>query len=298
MTTPAIEVHGLGRRFGKAVALADVDLTIEADTIVGLFGRNGAGKTTLMSLLSAQDFPTSGTVRVFGEDPMENDEVLSRICFVRESQQYPNNFRVHHVLGIGPHFYPEWDADLATRLVDVFRLPRRPQVQKLSRGQRAAVGVITALAANAPLTILDEPVLGLDATSRQLFYDELIKAYAEKPRTFLLSTHLIDEAAAALEQVVVLDRGKVALSGNVDELRRRASTLTGPAPAVQELIGAAAVLHQEPLGGYVRLTAELPPTTELRNRAQTLGVDVAPVSLQSLVVQTGLLGEDPEGANR
>ncbi len=292
MSTPAIEVTGLGRRFGSNDALADVDLTIQADTIVGLFGRNGAGKTTLMSLLTGQDFPTTGSVRIFGENPLENDGVLSRICFQRESQQYSNNYRVQHLLGIGPAFYPEWDAELADRLVDVFQLPRRRQIQKLSRGMRAAVGVITALASRAPLTILDEPVLGLDATSRRVFYDELIKAYAEHPRTILLSTHLIDEAAAALEQVVVLDRGRVALAGEVDELRRRASTLTGPSDAVHELVGGAALLHEEPLGGYVRVTAEVPPTAGMRAWAQELGVDVAPVSLQSLVVHTGLVEGD------
>ena len=290
MSAPAIEVRGVGRRFRSTVALDDVDLAVEPDTIVGLMGRNGAGKTTLMALLAGQDFPTAGSVRIFGEDPVENDAVLSRLCFVREAQQYPNNFRVAHVLGIGPHFYPEWDSELAERLVDAFGLPRRRQVQKLSRGMRAAVGVITGLASQAPLTIFDEPVLGLDATSRQLFYDELIKAYAERPRTILLSTHLIDEAAAALEQVVVLDRGRVALSGDVDELRRRASTLTGPVEAVHELIGSATVLHQEPLGGYVRATVELTPSPDLRSRAQALGVDVSPVPLQALVVRTGLLG--------
>ena len=301
MTTPAIETRGIGRRFRGAVALEDVDLVVEPDTIVGLMGRNGAGKTTLMGLLTGQDFPTAGTVRIFGEDPVENDAILSKICFVREDQQYPNNFRVSHVLGIGPRFYPQWDAALAERLVDVFGLPRRRQVQKLSRGQRAAVGVVVGLASQAPLTIFDEPVLGLDATSRQLFYDELIKAYAENPRTVLLSTHLIDEAAAALEQVVVLDRGRVALSGDVDDLRQRATTLTGPVDAVHDLIGSATVLHQEPLGGYVRLTAEVTPSPDLRSRAQAVGVDVAPVSLQALVVQTGLLGADdtdPEGAPR
>ena len=140
---PAIEVRGLGRHFRDTAALADVDLTIEPDTIVGLLGRNGAGKTTLMSLLSGQDFPSTGSVRIFGENPLENDRVLSQICFVRESQQYPNNFRVRHVLAIGPRFYPEWDAELAERLTDLFQLPRRRQVQKLSRGMRAAVGVIT-----------------------------------------------------------------------------------------------------------------------------------------------------------
>ena len=101
--------------------------------------------------------------------------------------------------------------------------------------------------------------------------------------------------------MVVLDRGRVALSGDVDDLRQRATTLTGPVDAVHDLIGSATVLHQEPLGGYVRLTAEVTPSPDLRSRAQAVGVDVAPVSLQALVVQTGLLGADdtdPEGAPR
>ena len=84
-----IEVSNLTKRYRDVVAVDDVSFTVEKDTIYGLLGRNGAGKTTVMSILTAQNFATSGAVRVFGEKPNENARVLSRMCFVRESQKSP-----------------------------------------------------------------------------------------------------------------------------------------------------------------------------------------------------------------
>jgi ABC-2 type transport system ATP-binding protein len=291
-----IEVSHLTKDFRGQRALADVSFTIRRDTIVGLLGRNGAGKTTLMSMLTAQDFLTEGTVRVFGEDPMENDAVLSRMCFIRESQQYPNNFKVRHVLAAGANFYPHWDAGLAESLVDSFNLPRNRQVVKLSRGMRSSLGILVGLAARAPITIFDEPYLGLDATARQQFYDVLLREYAEHPRTVVLSTHLIDEVSGLLEDVLVLSEGRLVMAGSADELRGRACVLTGPSAAVAELAAGSPVLHREAMGAYEALTIDAPPDRRIRDRAAELGVEVAPVSLQTLVVRAGLSSPTTETA--
>ncbi len=287
-TAPVVEVIGASRSFHGHRALDGVDLRIGVDSIVGLLGRNGAGKTSLMSLLTAQDFPTSGTVRIFGEDPVENEAVLSRTCFIRENQQYPNNFNVRHVLAAGANFYPRWDAALAERLVRQFDLPTRRRVHKLSRGMRAAAGIIVGLASRAELTIFDEPYLGLDATARQMFYDLLLEQYAEEPRTVILSTHLIDEISGLLEDVFVLDQGRIVLEGSADDLRGRACVLSGPVPAVDALVGGLPLLHREEMGGFVRATVDVRPDHDLRREAAAIGVDVGPVSLQSLVVRAGL----------
>ena len=134
-------------------AIKDVSFELKRGECLGLIGRNGAGKTTIMSILTAQNFATSGEVRVFGEHPYENARVLSRICFVRESQRYPDAANATLALRMAAMFFPRWDQGLADRLVAEFRLPMKRRIKKLSRGQLSAVGVIIGLASRAEITM-------------------------------------------------------------------------------------------------------------------------------------------------
>ena len=168
-----IAATGLGRRYRDQVALDNVSLAIEPGSVTGLLGRNGAGKTTLMRIITGHEFPTSGDIRVFGERPAENDQVLRRMIFVREEQNYPD-LRVDAAIRVAYWFYPNWNDELATQLLADFGLPRRRRIRKLSRGMRSAVGIVIGLAARAELTLFDEPYAGLDPAARQLFYDRLL----------------------------------------------------------------------------------------------------------------------------
>lgn len=204
----AISATALGRRYREHGALEGVTLTIEPGTVTGLLGRNGSGKTTLLRIVAGLEFPTSGSVRVFGQAPAENEAVLRRIVFVREEQQYPD-LRVRQALRVASWFYPNWDEDLARGLAADFDLPPRRKVKALSRGMRSAVGIVIGLAARADLTLFDEPYAGLDEVARREFYDRLRADLTQHPRTVVLSTHLPGEAADLLEHVVTLDRGRV-----------------------------------------------------------------------------------------
>ena len=292
--SPVVIADGVTKRFGSVTALDNVGFTLTENTIYGLLGRNGAGKTTLMQILTGQDLATSGRVSVFGQHPYENDGVLSQVCFVKESQAYPQAFGVRHVLRAAQLLYPNWDEDFATRLLDDFQLPRRRSVRKLSRGMRSALGVIIGLAARAPLTLFDEPYLGLDAPARQLFYDRLLADYAEHPRTIVVSTHLIDEISNLLEHVLLIDRGRVLLDEPVDTLRTGVVRVSGPVAAVDRLaIGEE--LHRERMGGIARATVRGSFGAAERDRAASLGLELAPVTLQELVVRvTGRpTGDEP-----
>jgi ABC-2 type transport system ATP-binding protein len=284
--TAVVEVTGVTKRYGSLAALDDVSLTVRENTICGLLGRNGAGKTTLMHVLTGQDVVTSGRVEIFGQQPYENAAVLRRVCCIKESQAYPDNYKVHHVLKAAALLLPHWDEAYAATLVDDFQLPPGRLVKKLSRGMRSALGVVLGLASRAPLTFLDEPYLGLDAVARQLFYDRLLADYAEHPRTVVLSTHLIDEVSHLLEQVVVLDGGRIVVDSDAETLRARAVTITGPARAVEEFTGMRQQLHSERLGGFARVTVPGPLTDDERSHGQRQGLSIEPVSLQQLVVHT------------
>ena len=280
-----VAAAGLTKRFGEVTALDDVTFTLTGDKIYGLLGRNGAGKTTLMQLITGQNSGTSGDLMLFGERPYENERVLSRVVFIKESQTYPTAYQVRHVLSLAKRLFPNWDEDFAESLVDDFDLPRKRKVRKLSRGMLSALGVTIGLAARAPLTFFDEPYLGLDAVARQLFYDRLLADYAENPRTVVLSTHLIDEVADLIEHVLLLDRGKLLLDAPSDELRGEVVEASGPAAAVDEFAAAHQALHREQLGGAVRASLRGSFDDAERTRAKKLGIDLAPVSLQQAVVR-------------
>ncbi|GAB3408427.1 ABC transporter ATP-binding protein [Schumannella luteola] len=292
--TAVVRTRGLTREYKELTAVDDVTIEFEENRIHGLLGRNGAGKTTLMSLLTGQEFATRGEIEVFGQDPVENAAVLSQVSFIRESQRYPEDFQVRHVLGTAPRFLPHWDQDFADRLIDDFRLPVKRRIKKLSRGQLSAVGVIVGLAGRAPLTFFDEPYLGLDAVARQLFYDRLLEDYSENPRTIVLSTHLIDEVAQLLEHVIVIDNGRIVVDQEADALRGSATTVVGRRADVEAFVGAREVLGREGIGGLASVTvAGLSP--DERRAATAAGLELAPVSLQQLVVRlTGATDTDLE----
>ncbi|WP_305094694.1 ABC transporter ATP-binding protein [Prescottella sp. R16] len=282
---PIVSMCGVRRRYGNVTALDDVSLDLAPGKIYGLLGRNGAGKSTLMKILTGQDFPTDGDVSVFGGAPFENVDVLRNVCFVKEAQRYPDDLRVEHVVRAAELLLPQWDSEFAERLLDDFALPRCRRVKKLSRGMTSALGIVVGLASRAPLTIFDEPYLGLDAAARHLFYDRLLADYSEHPRTILLSTHLIDEVADLLEHVVVMDRGRVVIDCDTDELRKQHVLATGRTDAVDAFADGWTVLHREASGPFARATLRGEVTDTTRAEATRLGVDLSPVSLQQITIR-------------
>ncbi|WP_430867345.1 ABC transporter ATP-binding protein [Demequina aurantiaca] len=282
--TLIVEVESLTKRFGKVSAVDDVSFALEAGGIHGLLGRNGAGKTTVMQLLTGQDFATSGAVRVFGESPVENASVLGRVCFIKESQAYPDSFKGKHVLKSAPWFFPNWDQAFADKLVADFKAPLDRPMKKLSRGQRSAIGVIVGLASRAELTYFDEPYAGLDAVARHRFYDHLLTDYSVHPRTVVLSTHLIDEASDLLQRVLVIDEGKLVIDADADELRASATTLAGKTADVEAFVAGREVLDRSRLGGLASVTVAGLSDAD-RGAAASAGLELSAVSLQELIVR-------------
>jgi ABC-2 type transport system ATP-binding protein len=286
-SNPAATVHDVTMRFREHTALDGVSTAIEQDAITGLLGRNGAGKTTLMQLLTGHRVPTSGRIEVFGARPYENDAVLSRMCFVKEGQRYPDHFRVRDALDSAALLFPAWDADLAQSLLRDFDLPAKRTIKKLSRGMTSAVGIVIGLASRAPVTLFDEPYLGLDAVARQLFYDRLLADYAEYPRTIVLSTHLIEEIASLLERVLLIDRGRVLLDADAESLRGTALTVTGPRDKVAGFAAGHELLHTESLAGHSRAVVRLRPGAN-GDDAAAAGLSWEATNLQQLVVAMSL----------
>ncbi|KMY48406.1 ABC transporter ATP-binding protein [Peribacillus loiseleuriae] len=279
-----IEVKQLNKSYEKFNAIHDTSFALQANKIYGLLGRNGAGKTTLMKMITAQIFPTSGDLKVFGEGPYENANVLSQICFIKESQKYPDHYNILDALDVSKSIFPNWDVNFSRSLIKDFNLPLKRRIKKLSRGMLSAVGIVIGLASRAPLTIFDEPYLGLDAVSRGLFYDRLMEDYVEHPRTVILSTHLIDEVSSLLEHILVMDNGKLIIDQDAEELRGKAFTVTGQASKVEAFLIGKETVHREPFGGLLSATVIHSENGSDQKQATASGLEISPVSLQQLVV--------------
>ncbi|QTX05836.1 ABC transporter ATP-binding protein [Agromyces archimandritae] len=294
MSQIVVKATGLTKRYGQFTAVDAVDFTLAENRIYGLLGRNGAGKTTIMQLLTGQLFPNAGEAEVFGRTPAEHSDVLRNLCFIAESQRYPEDFAPRHVFKAAPWFFENWDQAFAERLIADFRLPLKRPIKKLSRGQLSAVGVIVGLASRAPLTFFDEPYLGLDAVARHIFYDRLLEDYAEHPRTIVLSTHLIDEVANLLEHIILIDQGRILLDRDAEEVRGSATTIAGPRAVVDQFVADRPVIGTEGIGGLASVTIDGRLEQPDRIRAAELGLELAPVSLQQLIVH--LTGADLAGS--
>ncbi|NNH73204.1 ABC transporter ATP-binding protein [Nocardia uniformis] len=265
-------------------ALEEVTFSLEGPGIHGLLGRNGAGKTSLLSVLAAFRKPSAGTVLLNGAPVYENADVASGICLVSGGGgSVENNWpedRVDDALAVAAMLRPQWSADYADELLNKFELSGRKRFSELSRGQRAQIGCVLGLASRAPVTVFDETHLGMDAPARHLFYDELLRDNNEHPRLIILSTHLIDEVAPLLEDVVILRDGRVLLHEQVETLRAQGASVTGPADRVDDFVRDLTVLNRQQLGGTTRATVR----GQLPAERHAAGLIVEPLALQELFI--------------
>jgi len=251
MNNKKLICSGITKKYGKKEVLHKVDLELEPEKIYGLIGRNGAGKTTLLSIMSAQNPTTQGQV-LLGETPVwENQEALKHIYFSREIN--PNStvysgLKVKEHLKIAAAYLPNWDQEMADRLVTLFHLDKKKRISKLSKGMASMLTIVTALASKADFTFLDEPVAGLDVVAREQFYRLLVEEFTESGRTFVVSTHIIEEASDVFEEVIFLHEGEILLKENTQELLEHCVYVSGKTEAVEEAVKGKEIHARQVLG--------------------------------------------------
>src|SRR5260370_27570530 len=209
---PVIAVSELTRRFGTTTALDAVSLSLPRWAVYGLVGANAAGKTTLIKHLLGLLRAESGSVRVFGLDPVADPvAVLSRIGYLSEENDLPGWMRVDELLRYTRAFYPAWDDAYAEELQQAFALDPTEKIKNLSRGQKARAGLLIALAYRPELLVLDEPSSGLDPVVRRDILGAVIRPIAHEGRTVLFSSHLLEEVEQVADHVTMIDQGRIVL---------------------------------------------------------------------------------------
>lgn len=276
-----IEIKNVYKSFGGAEALRDVSLCFEERKIYGLLGRNGAGKTTLLNIISNRVFADSGQVTVNGMPAAENDKAQRLLYLMSETSLYPEKMKIKDAFAWSEKFYPDFDPAYAHELAARFELDTKKKICSLSTGYASIFKIIAALSAGTPYILLDEPVLGLDAHHRDLFYKALIERYSKSPCAIILSTHLIEEVSAVIEDIVIIKKGSVIRNESCESLLSRGYTISGKAGSVDTFIEGKEVIGVDVLGGLK--TAHIIGVLETEHVPADL--EVSRLDLQKLFIQ-------------
>lgn len=276
-----LEIKNVSKYFQGKPAVDRVNITLEGPLICGLLGRNGAGKTTLMNMISGKLFPTTGSIYLDGEPLQENDLMLGKVISMGEINYLPEGMKICEVFRFMEMLYPGFDRDYADSLSKKFELDTLKKNNKLSTGQSTMMKLILCLASSASVLLLDEPVLGLDAYNRDMFYRQLAEDYERNPRLVILSTHLIEEISGLIERAIIIRSGRIILDEDVESLLSGSYSVSGPSQAVDSYASGKDILGADTLGGLKTVYLRGKPAHE----ASAAGLEVGPISLQKLFIE-------------
>lgn len=245
----AIQIKGITKQYKDVIALDNVSVSFEFGKIYGLLGRNGAGKSTLINIISNRIFADCGEILIDGIPAKETMSVHDKIFCMSETDLYDRDLKVLEHFKWTKRFYTDFDLNKALALSDKYHLDVNKRFKALSKGYQSIFKLVIALSLSIPYVIFDEPVLGLDANHRELFYSLLLKEFDEGERTFIIATHLIEEVSGIIEEVVLIDKGKVLLKESVEDLLEKGYSISGSAAEVENYCVGRNVIGTEELSG-------------------------------------------------
>jgi len=221
MESSIIRARGLGRRYGKTVALDGVDLDVPAGRIVGLIGPNGAGKTTAMkTILGLSKF--NGELEVLGLDPSrDRDDLMEDVCFIADVAVLPRWARVWQIIELTERLHPGFSRKQCMKYLARTKIKQRSRVRALSKGMVVQLHLALVMSIDAKLLVLDEPTLGLDILFRKQFYTSLLNEYFDEQRTILISTHQVEEVEHILTDLIFIQDGRLIVNSTMDDIHER-----------------------------------------------------------------------------
>lgn len=273
-----LSCHNLTRKFGDTTALNGVNLCLDEPKIYGLLGRNGAGKTTLLRLITNYIQPTEGSITLDEQNVWENEKAQHQIFLVTETSYFAE-MNANNLIQLMSEIYPSFDKEQFLSYAKRFELDLNKKYTALSTGYKSVLRAVLSLSVHTPFLFLDEPTLGMDAFHRELFYKLLIESYSESPSCILLSTHLISEVEGLLENVIILDHGKVLIDESSEQLLAQGYCVSGRISDVDDYCSGKNIIGSSVVGG-LKTTAVLGEREQVPDTLEVTGL-----SLQQLFVQ-------------
>lgn len=222
MSENIITVSGLKKSYGSKLVLDDINMKIPAGSVVGLLGPNGCGKTTLLKIFAGLIKDYDGIVKINNDEiGVETKQV---VAFLPDTSYLPGWMNPNDAIGYFADFYKDFDKEKAFKMVSDFNLDPKQKLKTMSKGQQEKLCLILVLCRQAKLYILDEPLGGLDPSSRAAILELIMTNYA-KNATILMSTHLINDVEVIFNRVLMINHGKLLVNSHVDELRKDGKTV-------------------------------------------------------------------------
>ena len=272
-----IELNQVTKRYGQAAVLKNVTLTIDEPGIYCLLGRNGAGKTTLLKSVAGYQNITSGSIRVNGK-AITTSTLDTGVSYIENFARH-FNLPVRKLLKIASEVNPDYDCDFAAEMMERFELDGKKKFNHLSLGMKTMVSTIICLASSKEVILLDEPVLGFDAIMRVEFYDMLTESFKKHPRIIIVSTHIIEEIARAIEKLIIIDKGSISFFDTLQSVETKAFSVSGLQSEVEAATRGLKVIGQDTVGGLVTCCIfDTPPQ-------ESASIEVRPLSLQDFFIQ-------------
>lgn len=276
----AIQIKNITKSYNDIKALDNVSFSFEFGKIYSFLGRNGAGKSTLINIIANRVFADKGDILIDDITAKENIAVQEKIFCMSEADLYDKDLKIKEHFKWINRFYETFDMNKAIEISEKFNLNTNKKFKALSKGYQSIFKLTVALSLNVPYIIFDEPVLGLDANHRELFYNLLLKEYENDERTFIIATHLIEEVANIVEEVVLIDEGKVLLQANVGTLLETGYSVSGVAQEVDNYCVDKNVIGYDELGG-LKIAYILGGKTITKNS----NLQISTMNLQKLFVK-------------
>lgn len=274
-----IHCQNVAKHFKRTNALSNISLTTNTPKIIGLIGRNGAGKSTLLKLLAGHYKPTTGTVQVFDEASFASLTVATNCILIEEAMSFPQKLVLQDILQRAQDFYKNFNYDMAVDVLNFMKIPSNMSYNQLSTGQRAIFGFVYGLATRCALTLLDEPINGIDEIARKDLYRLLLKDYIAQPRTIIISSHHLQEIEHLLEDIIMIDNGKLLLHEDVIDLQEQIFALQGNTEALRNFIPEAYILQREEIGQLTTLIVNcLTAPSEDALQAKNITKKIIPIS--------------------
>lgn len=276
-----IQIRNVMKKYNGLTAVDHVSFSFESGKIYGFLGRNGAGKSTLINIIANRIFADEGTVLIDEIPAKENMQVHEKIFCMSETDLYDKDLKIKEHFKWISRFYDQFDMEKALNIAEKFNLDIEKRFKALSKGYQSIFKLTVALSLHVPYVIFDEPVLGLDANHRELFYDLLLRDYEDGERTIIITTHLIEEVANIIEEVVLIDKGKILLQESVETLLDTGYSISGTAKEVDDYCSDKNVIGCDELGS-LKIAYVLGEKTPLPRDSN---LQISTMNLQKLFVK-------------
>ncbi|BBF43939.1 ABC transporter, ATP-binding protein [Lachnospiraceae bacterium KM106-2] len=277
----SIMIEDVSFGYKKDMVLSHINLELKGNCLACMIGNNGVGKTTLFKLIAGDMIPVEGKILVDGVSPEASVEIKRNIILSDADTKFPRNLKLSEIMSYFQESYENFDETFARKLFELFHINEKKAFKEHSLGFQSIVKFIFALSARAPITLLDEPVIGMDLGARRKAYKILLREYIEHPRMIIVSSHMLNEMEEIVDYLILIQDQKIKTACEVDKLSNLMFRIDGDASQLKEIATGQKIIRStySNLVNYIIVQTE---DESFLNKVAQTGLSVSRLSLSDI----------------